>query len=586
MIQKHTLISFLLWCFVPSIFGQDINLARGKNSLSSSNESTPFTSKEAFDGNLNTRWSSEFANSQWIQVDLESVLRIQAVVLHWEAAYAVQYEIQFSNNGSDWKTVYREETGNGQSDEIQIFNDSARYVRMFGIQRATPYGFSLFEMEVYGPGDSSDARLRKILIDQTEWSAFTSDRLNYDYVLPAGAAKRPEFTVETMHPEATYTIEHPASLPGTSLINVTSADLSERLTYRIKWIPSSYELLWSDEFDNDGKAYLEGRENAVDDEKWFHQTLLPNGNSWYNGEIQHYTDRITNAYVSDGSLKIVAKRENITQQGISKSFSSARLNSKAAFRVSKGEGKIEFRAKLPEGAGTWPAVWMLGQNINEPGAYWYTKGFGTTPWPACGEIDIMEHWGDNQNYVTSALHTPSSFGNTQNKGGQVIPTASSAFHVYSLQWTPEKMEFLVDGKLHYTYQPEVRNEFSWPFDVPQYLIMNIAIEADIDANGASFQESALEIDYIRVYERRVAALSGPDIPLKLRIFPNPAQHRLHLEAEQEISEVRILDVHGKEFFYAVPGEKRLVLDHSLSQGLYIAMICIEGRWIQQKFLVE
>ena len=149
--------------------------------------------------------------------------------------------------------------------------------------------------------------------------------------------------------------------------------------------------------------------SAIDSNKWFHQTLLPNGSSWFNGEQQHYTDRTENSYVSNGTLKIVAKKESYRDQNVTKNYTSARLNSKYAFQY----GTVEVRAKLPSGVGTWPAIWMLGKNINESGAYWETQGFGTTSWPASGEIDIMEHWGRNENFVQSAMHTPSSSGNTE-----------------------------------------------------------------------------------------------------------------------------------------------------------------------------
>ncbi|MBT5734813.1 family 16 glycosylhydrolase, partial [bacterium] len=158
------------------------------------------------------------------------------------------------------------------------------------------------------------------------------------------------------------------------------------------------------------------------------------------------------------------------------------------------------KAKLPEGIGTWPAIWMLGQNISEVGAYWQTQGYGTTSWPHCGEIDIMEHWGDNQNYVQSALHTPSSYGATINHGGQNIPNASNQFNIYALEWTSEQMVFSVNGNVHYTYKPDFQNSETWPFDAPQYLLMNIAIEPSIASN---FTETVMELDYVRVYETSI-----------------------------------------------------------------------------------
>ena len=241
---------------------------------------------------------------------------------------------------------------------------------------------------------------------------------------------------------------------------------------------------------------------AIDTSKWFHQTQLPNGWGWFNNEQQHYTNRIDNAYVSDGTLKIVAKRETFRDQGQTKQFTSARLNAKYAFTY----GRVEVRAKLPSGAGTWPAIWMLGQNINETGAYWQQQGFGTTGWPECGEIDIMEHWGNNQNYVQSALHSPSSYGGTFNVGGQYIGTVSSEFHVYSMAWTADEMVFSVDGNPHYTYAPANKDASTWPFDKPQYLLLNFAIQDNI---FSSFVSDAMEVDYVRIYADGAAESDQP-----------------------------------------------------------------------------
>ena len=297
---------------------------------------------------------------------------------------------------------------------------------------------------------------------------------------------------------------------------------------------TEYILVWNDEFDGSG---------AIDSEKWFHQTQLPNGNSWYNNEIQHYTDRLDNSYVSDGTLKIVAKKETYTDQGQTKEYTSARLNSKYAFTY----GRVEVRAKLPEGVGTWPAIWMLGQNISEPGAYWQTQGYGTTSWPYCGEIDIMEHWGGNQNYVQSALHTPSSYGGTSNVGGQYISNASTQFNVYTLEWTPEQMIFSVNGYIHYTYNPNPQNSETWPFDAPQYLLMNIAIESSITS---SFTETKMEIDYVRVYEASTLSNQTETVPVyfnAVQNFPNPFNPLTTLKydlLEDSFVEITIYDMLG------------------------------------------
>jgi beta-glucanase (GH16 family) len=342
--------------------------------------------------------------------------------------------------------------------------------------------------------------------------------------------------------------------------------------------PSPYtQLVWSDEFNGNG---------AIDTSKWFHQTQLPAGGSWFNNEIQHYTNRTANSYVANGNLHIVAKRENFTAQGHTKTHTSARLNSKFAFT----NGRVEVRAMLPTGVGTWPAIWTLGKNINEAGAYWQTRGFGTTSWPACGEIDIMEHWGDNQNFVQSAMHTPSSSGNTVNKGGQTIPTASTAFHVYELEWSPEKMVFSVDGRVLYTYNPPVKNASTWPFTADQYLILNIAIQPIIPP---SFTESAMVIDYVRVYQLDVTSVAETAAPKPLRVYPNPAREQLHIElpalSEQSVT-LRLLNAQGQ----LLRSEERLVTGPStqleelgsLPAGLYLLQLEAGGRRYFARFVRE
>lgn len=245
------------------------------------------------------------------------------------------------------------------------------------------------------------------------------------------------------------------------------------------------KLVWADEFNGEG---------AINTEKWFHQTQLPPGGSWWGGLVQHYTDRETNTYLKDGYLNLVAKKEVFDNQGEVKQYTSARLNSKFAFTY----GRVEMKVKLPKGAGTWPAIWMLNKNIDEDGAYWDNQGFGEMKWPQCGEIDILEHWGKNQNYVSSALHNASSYGyKVTNIGGRKIKNASKAFHIYTLDWSEEKMTFSVDGEVYYSYTPSAKNADNWPYDADYYLLLNIAIESDIDPK---FTESAMQVDYIRVYQ--------------------------------------------------------------------------------------
>lgn len=257
-------------------------------------------------------------------------------------------------------------------------------------------------------------------------------------------------------------------------------------------------LVWSDEFDTNG---------AVNPVKWHHQTQLPAGGSWFNGEVQHYTNELANSSINNGFLKIKAIKEPYTNQGVTKQYTSARLNSKFAFQY----GRIDVRAKIPVDQGTWPAIWLLGKNVNEDGGF-FDAEYGTTDWPACGEIDVMEH-GITQsqptNYVQSAIHTPSSFGNTSNIGGTIASDLVNNFHVYSMNWSPFQITFLLDGVAYYTYNPAVKNASTWPFDAPQYILLNIAMGGIAGTIPASFTDATMEVDYVRVYQNTLVDTEAP-----------------------------------------------------------------------------
>ena len=248
------------------------------------------------------------------------------------------------------------------------------------------------------------------------------------------------------------------------------------------------DLVWSDEFNTNG---------AVNATKWHHQTQIPAGGNWYNNEEQHYTNFLSNSFVENGVLKIVAKREVLNNQGVTKQFTSARLNSKFAFTY----GRVDIRAKVPTNQGTWPALWLLGKNITEPGGF-FAATHGTTPWPACGEIDIMEHGitPDRPGYVQSAIHTPSSSGATINHGDTIANNLGTDFHVYSMNWSPFQIMFLLDGVPFYTYNPSVKNASTWPFTADQYLLLNIAMGGVAGNIPSNFNQATMEIDYVRVYQ--------------------------------------------------------------------------------------
>lgn len=259
------------------------------------------------------------------------------------------------------------------------------------------------------------------------------------------------------------------------------------------------DLVWSDEFDTNG---------AINTTKWHHQTQIPAGGSWYNNEVQHYTNQLANSFVNSGNLNIVAKKETFFDQGVTKQYTSARLNSKFAYKY----GRVDIRAKIPKDLGTWPALWLLGKNINEDGGF-FDAQYGTTGWPACGEIDILEHGITRtkpDNYIQSAMHTPSSFGNTVDIGGVIVrDNIAENYHIYSMNWSPNQISFLLDGVEYWTYNPSNKTARNWPFDKEQYLLLNIAMGGVAGAIPSNFTQAAMVIDYVRVYQNTTPDTQKP-----------------------------------------------------------------------------
>ena len=230
-------------------------------------------------------------------------------------------------------------------------------------------------------------------------------------------------------------------------------------------------LIWSDEFETNG---------APDPTKWSYD-IGRGDNGWGNNEAQYYTDRPENVVVQNGNLVITAKAENFAGA----SYTSARLKSENKFEFTYG--KVEVRAKLPQGAGTWPAIWMLGANYDQPG---FT-------WPACGEIDIMEHVGNQQDVIHGSLHYPGNSGGNPNTNSVTIPNVSNEFKVYSVIWNESTIRFYVDGDLFHTFA----NDGSVPFNHDFFLILNVAMGGSFGgAIGGNFTQSTMEVDYVRVYQ--------------------------------------------------------------------------------------
>ncbi len=168
-------------------------------------------------------------------------------------------------------------------------------------------------------------------------------------------------------------------------------------------------------------------------------------------------------------------------------YTSGRITTQNIFDFTYG--RVDARAKLPSGGGVWPAIWMLGAN------------FGSVGWPACGEIDIMEYVGNNPGKISSALHTPSSFGATVNFREKTISNETTEFHLYSVIWNRNSITFLLDDVEYYTYNPSTKNDETWPFNNDQFIILNLALGGTLGGTiDPNFETATMEIDYVRVYQ--------------------------------------------------------------------------------------
>jgi len=236
-------------------------------------------------------------------------------------------------------------------------------------------------------------------------------------------------------------------------------------------------MIWADEFDVAG---------LPDTSKWAYDV---GSWGWGNNELQAYTSaRLENARVENGKLIIEAHREVYD----SMDYSSARL-------VTRGKqdfetGYLEVRAKLPSGRGTWPAIWMLGTNIREVG------------WPTCGEIDIMEHVGFNVDSVFGTIHSGAynHIIGTQKMGAIALPTAESEYHTYAVDWRDTSITFLVDETpYHHVSRDSAATLAQWPFNAPQYLLLNIAVGGGWGGRrgvDTTIWPQRMEVDWVRAWD--------------------------------------------------------------------------------------
>jgi beta-glucanase (GH16 family) len=244
-------------------------------------------------------------------------------------------------------------------------------------------------------------------------------------------------------------------------------------------LQSPWKLTWSDEFTGP-------KGQAPDTTKWVHDT---GAGGWGNNELEYYTSLAENASLDgNGNLAIVAEKK--TYMG--SSYTSARLKTEGTF--AQAYGRFEARIKLPTGQGIWPAFWMLGNNIAK------------NPWPACGEVDVMENIGSQPSVNHGSAHGPGYSGGQALTASYTLPAGAKFaddFHIFALEWEMNTLRFYVDDTLYETRTPaDLPAGKTWVFDHPFFLLLNVAVGGTFPGNPdntTQFPQTML-VDYVRVYE--------------------------------------------------------------------------------------
>jgi beta-glucanase (GH16 family) len=235
-------------------------------------------------------------------------------------------------------------------------------------------------------------------------------------------------------------------------------------------------VVWSDEFDGPAGA-------APDSAKWVYDM---GANGWGNKELEKYTDSRANSHLDGEGHLVIEALETAPHK-----YTSARLKTQGKFSIAYG--RVEARIRIPYGQGIWPAFWMLGDD---------EKGKG---WPACGEIDIMENIGKEPAAVHGTVHGPGYSGAKAIGRPFAIESGRFAddYHVYAVEWSPERVEFLVDGKSYHVVTPaSLPAGAKWVYDHPFFLILNVAVGGQWPGNpdeSSVFPQKML-VDYVRVYD--------------------------------------------------------------------------------------
>jgi beta-glucanase (GH16 family) len=512
---------------------QTTNLALNRPVTVSSNENaTAFPPAAAVDGNTGTRWSSAFSDPQWIAVDLGSAQSIGRVVLRWEAAYGKAYQIQTSNDNAAWSTIYTTTTGDGGVDDLTV-SGSGRYLRLYGTARATVYGYSLWELEVYKgaaatptptpaaptptPTSNSCTTVSNIALNKPAYAYFyeakgeePSKAVDGDMATrwghlwyPSGPANAwldvdlgstaARITQVNISWEAALAADYQIQLSNdrSSWTTVRTVTNNTALTNNLTFSPSVTGRYLRVNMTRKGTAYgysiFELQVNGCNGAA---ASYPPDPSPLSGTYTRVWSDNFdgtalnTANWAYDNNVHVNGEVQQYVSNNVSVSGGTLKLTARRetvnGYPFTSGRiftkglrsftyGKVVARMKLPVGDGYWPAFWMMGDNIDAVG------------WPGNGELDIMENIGYS-NWVSGALHGPNYWGAGSVGGRHDLPAGQTiaAWHTYAVEWDPTYIRWLIDDQVvrTVTRADVIANSGQWVYDNPKFILLNLALGGD------------------------------------------------------------------------------------------------------------
>lgn len=535
---------------------------------------------------------------------MKSVTTFCILFFSLNLSFSQQMPLEFEDNPADTFQAFLNSGFSFNSDPQvsnndvgQFFNDGSEVSQGFYIDLQNPIDLNIQQIITlrfysFDPnnhsillklenGDDIDVEVREAFSvpSPSDWITLT-----FDFSNAQNSNNGNPINANGTYSRLTIFIDEGQNIPGTYLID----DIDDgTIPPDPNAIDVIYDVLvWEDTFDSGSTPV------SIDSNNWFHQTYAPQfnpdfgGNAWFNGELQHYTDRMDNSYLQNGELNIILKREDYTPpsqaNAASLKYTSARLNSKFSFTY----GRVDVKAKLPGRLASWPAIWTLGTNIAEEGGFWYQPGVTNAIWPACGEIDVMEHGLHADNTTSSAIHVPGRSGGNPFSDTIGLIDVVNDYHIYSANWSPNKIVFLVDDIPYYSVTKEQMEAQggTWVFDLDQYLLLNVAVGGFAGTpDDDDFNDSAMIIDYVKVYQNSTLSLDD-NFESKFVISPNPATDFINISTKESIDSIELYNVLGQQVMKQ-KGKGRIDISN-MQRGIFILKIYSNKSVVSKKIVVN